>query len=353
VLVNIVQKPKVDAGADRSVCAGDPVNLNAGGASQYSWNEGVIQNTLFYPTITKTYTVTGKDIFGCSNTDEIVIKVNPLPKVHAGADLTITKGERVTLTASGASSYTWDYGVEQGIAFLPEADQTYTVLGKDINGCSATDEVHVTVKDALPPKLNELDAKNFDPAYFNAINIVFVLDVSNSMAAYNKIDLLKSSMESLLDIIRPEDRITLVTYSSNATVLMASKTGNEVESMKETVAALKAMGHTAGNEGIKLGFKEAKKSFIKNGTNLVVVITDGAFDRSPGNYLKEIEKYQKLNINFVVVGIKNAPQDEANMREAAEAGKGSFIPIVKPVDTQLKLIMEIKKQAFKESGGQK
>ena len=124
-------------------------------------------------------------------------------------------------------------------------------------------------------------------------------------------------------------------------LLWNQRSGAEKESIKEKVSELKAIGYTAGSAGIKLGFKEAKKSFIAEGTNLVIVITDGAFSKYSGNYLKFIKKYQKQKINLSVVGVKNAAKDEANMREAATLGKGYYVPVFKAVDCKKNLILEI------------
>ena len=72
-----------------------------------------------------------------------------LPTVDAGADVAVCDGDPVTLSASGAATYTWDNGVTDGTSFTPTSSTTYTVTGTDANGCIATDAVDVTVN-ALP-----------------------------------------------------------------------------------------------------------------------------------------------------------------------------------------------------------
>ena len=75
--------------------------------------------------------------------------VNALPTVGAGADVTVCAGTPVTLSGSGASTYTWNNGITDATAFTPTATTTYTVTGTDANGCVNTDQVTVTVN-ALP-----------------------------------------------------------------------------------------------------------------------------------------------------------------------------------------------------------
>ncbi len=145
VTVTVNPLPIVNAGPDQTVCVGTAVTLTATGAVTYSWNNGVSQGVAFTPASTNTYTVTGTDANGCINTDQVVVTVNPLPNINAGADQAICIGSSVTLTATGGSTYSWDNGVAQGVAFSPSATQTYTVTGTNANGCINTDQVVVTV----------------------------------------------------------------------------------------------------------------------------------------------------------------------------------------------------------------
>ena len=94
---------------------------------------------------TTNYTVTA-ELAGCTSTDLVVVTVNPLPNVDAGNDIYICDGDIVTLSASGADSYTWDNGVTNGVPFTPTQTQTYTVEGNTL-GCLNTDQVDVVVND--------------------------------------------------------------------------------------------------------------------------------------------------------------------------------------------------------------
>ncbi len=149
VVVTVNALPSVQAGIDVTLCAGQSVTLSGSGATSFSWNLGAIDGTSFVPTSTATYTVTGTDINGCTNTDQVNVTVNQLPNVQAGTDITICKGQPVTLSGSGANTYSWDQGITNGISFAPNTTATYTVTGTDANGCINTDQVIVTVK-ALP-----------------------------------------------------------------------------------------------------------------------------------------------------------------------------------------------------------
>ena len=198
----------------------------------------------------------------------------------------------------------------------------------------------------MPPSFTDLDKDNFDEKYFNPVNVVFVLDVSGSMRDADKIELMKYSLFQLSEMLRTQDKMGIVTYATNSRVLLSPTFGNQKDAIKSEIGALSASGATAGGEGIKLGFKEAKKAYIENGTNHVIIITDGAFNRNSTDYEKYIKKYAKKNIHMSVVGIKNKDVDKEKMMKAAELGGGHYVPIFKLADAQQNLKQEIRKLSF-------
>jgi gliding motility-associated-like protein len=141
--------PNVNAGADQAICIGASTSISGSGASSYTWDNGVTNGAPFSPVTTNTYTVTGTDANGCVNTDQVVVTVNPLPTIDAGADQTVCNGTTVTFTASGAGAggtYSWTNGIANGVPFTPPlGTNTYTVTGTDANGCQNTDQAAVTV----------------------------------------------------------------------------------------------------------------------------------------------------------------------------------------------------------------
>jgi len=151
--VTVNPLPVVEGGPDVTICLGDLVTLTGGGAgigAGYIWTDGGVDGVAFSPDATATYTVTGTDANGCVNTDEVTVAVNPLPVIDAGPDVAVCDGDPVTLTASGAGVegvYAWDWGVTDGIPFIPLATGNYTVTGTDENGCVSTDAALVTVNE--------------------------------------------------------------------------------------------------------------------------------------------------------------------------------------------------------------
>lgn len=149
VTVTVNTSPTVDAGTNQSVCPGTSVTLNGSGAVSYSWTGGVSNGVPFTPATTTTYTVTGTAANSCTSTDVVTVTVYPVPPVNGGADVAVCTGASVTLSGSGAVSYSWTGGISNGVPFVPGASGTYTVTGTDANSCTATDVVAVTVTSTL------------------------------------------------------------------------------------------------------------------------------------------------------------------------------------------------------------
>ena len=147
--VTVNALPVVSAGINQSVCAGSPVTLNGSGALSYTWNNGVTNAVAFSPASTATYTVTGTNVQGCINTATTTVTVNALPVVSAGINQSVCAGSPVTLNGSGATSYSWNNGVTNGVAFIPTSTATYTFTGTNTFGCVNQDQITITVN-SLP-----------------------------------------------------------------------------------------------------------------------------------------------------------------------------------------------------------
>lgn len=204
-----------------------------------------------------------------------------------------------------------------------------------------------TIIAEVPPSFEDLDDDDFTSENFAPINVVFVLDISMSMRDADKMELMKYSLFQLTDMLRPQDKMGIVTYSSTTDVLLRPTSGDNKDKIKDKVEGLKAGGFTAGGKGIKTGFAQANRSKIEGGVNHVIIITDGAFNRDSDDYKRYVRKYARKGIHLSVVGIKNKDKDREEMIEAAELGGGHYVPIFKLADAQKNLKEEIRMLTFK------
>lgn len=153
--ITVDPSPTANAGLDQTICDGQTATLTASGGGTYSWSSGggnASENVS--PSTSQTYTVTVTNGFGCQDTDDVLVNVNPLPTAFAGNDITVCNGGNATITATGGVSYMWDGGLGAGATqnlTNITSPVTYTVTVTDANGCTDTDDIFIDVGAALTP----------------------------------------------------------------------------------------------------------------------------------------------------------------------------------------------------------
>lgn len=157
---------------DTFVCAGDSLQMIAGGGVSYSWSTGATTNTDWItPTDTTTYYITITDANVCSQTDSFVVNYNLFPTLTTSfTDTTLCSNYPLTVTAYGADTYSWTNGDSTAIANITSStNTTYTVTGTT-NGCSISADVIVTV--------NQSPDINLDDEYLLYTNNSIILGVT-------------------------------------------------------------------------------------------------------------------------------------------------------------------------------
>lgn len=169
--ITVFALPTVNAGLDQFICTGQSVTLNASGATNYTWDNGISNGVNFTPIATTTYTVIGTSALGCINSDQIQITVNPIPTVFAGNDVTICPNSSLILNGSGASTYSWNNGVIDGVPFIASATiSSYTVTGTSAAGCTNTDDLTVQFNEVNPVSFTADNILGCSPLFVNFEN---------------------------------------------------------------------------------------------------------------------------------------------------------------------------------------
>lgn len=176
-------------------------------------------------------------------------------------------------------------------------------------------------------------------------NMVLLLDVSGSMNAPDKLPLLKKSLLDMLGMMRKEDRVSIITYSGKAKVLMPPTSFREETKIRKAIDNLQSSGKTDGNAGIRLAYQVADKNYIRGGNNRIILATDGVFNLSEETF-EVADRFSKQDIFLTVFNFGTGSGNARNLERLSQAGRGNYEHINRD-NAELKLIREAKGKRMK------
>ncbi|MGB1247883.1 MAG: VWA domain-containing protein, partial [Chitinophagales bacterium] len=201
------------------------------------------------------------------------------------------------------------------------------------------------VTDLVLPKLSEEE--------YAANNILFLIDISNSMKKENKIDLLKTSIKNLALVLRDIDKVSIITYNQKNAIALESVSGDNTNDIYFALDNLRTSGLTYGVSGIQNAYDVLQNQFIADGNNQIILATDGLFSKVNAtmteNELNKLVKNKANNEDIIlsVIGFGENQTGIKLMEKLAKNGKGQFIQIDNESATDYKLIQEIKENSQK------
>jgi Ca-activated chloride channel family protein len=184
-----------------------------------------------------------------------------------------------------------------------------------------------TPPDPIPPDTLPAQEAKPAPSLENAApnNLVFLLDVSSSMEAPEKLPLLKSSFKHLLTLMRPQDRIAIVTYSGKARVILPSTSASARSTIMASIEGIRSEGKTDALEGMVQAYRIAQYNFIEEGNNRIIMASDGYF-RIPEALPRLIaQRVRQYDIRLSVFFFGEAEERIMDrLSRLAEIGQGNF-----------------------------
>ena len=174
-------------------------------------------------------------------------------------------------------------------------------------------------------------------------NLVFLIDVSGSMQAKDKLPLLKSAFRLLVNRLDPEDTVAIVTYAGRAGTVLEPTKVSDKHKILSALDRLRSGGSTAGAAGIRQAYALAQSRFNKEGVNRVILATDGDFNVGISNVdeLKRyIEKKRKSGVFLSVLGFGQGNYNDHLMQVLAQNGNGNAAYIDNLREAQKVLVEE-------------
>jgi len=194
-----------------------------------------------------------------------------------------------------------------------------------------------------------LQGKNLSAQETPPSNLVFLIDVSGSMKSANKLPLLKQAFRMLVSQLRPNEKISIVTYAGSAGLVLDSAGGGEKQKILNALDRLSAGGSTAGGAGIKLAYKVAKQNYIPGGNNRVILATDGDFNigvSSDAEMVRLIEEKRKDGIFLTTLGFGMGNYKDSRLEKIADKGNGNYYYIDNLQEAKKVMVYELGSMLF-------
>jgi Ca-activated chloride channel family protein len=188
-----------------------------------------------------------------------------------------------------------------------------------------------------------LQGKKIPTDNLSPSNLVFLMDVSGSMADPNKLPLLVASFKLLVEQLREQDKVAIVVYAGAAGLVLPPTSGADKKTIIAALDRLQAGGSTAGGAGINLAYAVAKENFKKDGNNRVILATDGDFnigESSDAAMERLIEEKRKDGIFLTVLGYGMGNYKDSKMEVLADKGNGNYAYIDNILEAQKVLVNE-------------
>ena len=200
----------------------------------------------------------------------------------------------------------------------PEGSEPFGVTAK-IGKCPWNEDAELVM---LGLKTEDIDYEDAP-----ASNLVFLLDVSGSMYADDKLPLLQEAFCLLADNLTEKDRVSIVTYAGNDTVVLEGVSGDKTRTIKKALMGLEAGGGTHGSKGIETAYALAEDNFIKGGNNRVILATDGDLNiglTSEEELEELITEKKESGIFLSVLGFGTGNIKDNKMETLADKGNGNY-----------------------------
>ncbi|MEQ6330759.1 VWA domain-containing protein [Pseudomonas chengduensis] len=158
-------------------------------------------------------------------------------------------------------------------------------------------------------------------------NLVFLVDVSGSMHRREGLPMVQGTLKLLVEQLRPQDRVSLVTYAGDSQVVLDSTPGSDKAKIRAAIDQLSAGGSTAGESGIQLAYQQASKHLIEGGINRILLATDGDFNVGISDFdsLKQLAADKRNSgVSLTTLGFGVDNYNERLMEQLADAGNGNY-----------------------------
>lgn len=160
---------------------------------------------------------------------------------------------------------------------------------------------------------------------YAANHLIFLLDLSTSMGDTTKLPVLKAALRSLLDLLRPEDNISILTYTGRAKIVLNPTSASDKNLILQAIDQLKYGGGSNAQEGLTLAYEIGLNHYIQGGNNRIILATDGAFKlEKAGKRIIQKGANKELFLSVFYVNPTENAEVKSSLQKLAQTGKGAY-----------------------------
>jgi Mg-chelatase subunit ChlD len=253
-----------------------------------------------------------------------------------------------------------NYAIQTNVV-VPDGDYTIQINAENyytLNGfIHVTKNAHFSfsLKQKNKPKTalknepgNEIKQDTLKPTLqgYATNNLLFLIDVSSSMNAPDRLPLLKESLKYLVDELRPSDQLTILTFSKGVEEILAATFINDKKSIKQKIDNIQFGSTTEGNIALSIAYKKSLKTYINKGNNRIIFASDGLLTSGKNSYEKiqnTIEDGLKNNISLSIFCFgKPTEYVKTKLGKLAQIGGGNYASISNIDDAKYFMLEEAK-----------
>ena len=172
--------------------------------------------------------------------------------------------------------------------------------------------------------------------------LTFVIDVSGSMASEGRLELVKESLELLVERLGPDDSVGIVAYTTDAFVVLEPVSGRRQGKILDAIDSLSPMESTNADAGLRLGYKMAMQAYNPDATNRVILCSDGVANTGnidPEEILAEVHGYVEEGVTLTSIGVGMGNFNDVLLEKLADNGNGNYA-YIDTIDEARKVLVD-------------
>ena len=157
--------------------------------------------------------------------------------------------------------------------------------------------------------------------------LVFTIDVSGSMAREDRLGLVQRSLRLLVDELRSDDKVAIVTYGDRGSILLEATEARERGTILQAIDSLQPGGSTYVEDGLKVAYKLAVDQLEPNRITRVMVLSDGVGNvgnTGPDSILRQVQDHVDRGVTLTTVGFGMGNYNDILMEQLANDGNGAY-----------------------------